>query len=170
MNEVECAWVAGLLEGEGSFTLGPEGQRTRSSRVRQLMITCGMTDLDTIEKLHRIAAIGNTYLERRKREGCKQMYIWQASKRLDVVPFLQAIRPHMSERRGARIDEMLKYAEENPLIYHRPVICGTRRAYRKGCRCDECRGALAAYHRDLARRKREGTYVPKARQDYATPV
>lgn len=173
MNDIECAWVAGLLEGEGSFTFGPEGNRIGKPKIRQLMITCGMTDEDTILKLHQIVQIGNVYLERRKdprRDYAKQMYIWQASKRADVIPFMEAIRPHMSERRGERIDAMFQYAIDNPLIYNRPVLCGTRRSYRKGCHCDECRGAMSAYHRDLAKRKRDGTYVPNARKDYATPA
>ncbi|AYQ99129.1 HNH endonuclease [Mycobacterium phage BaboJay] len=157
MNEVECAWVAGILEGEGSFTLGAAGQRKHGKRIQQLQVTCGMTDEDTIRKLHRIAGIGNVYLERRKdprREHAKQLYVWQASKRLDIVPFLHQIRPHMSLRRGARIDELLAYADANPLLYHQPVVCGTRRAYRKGCRCAKCRACMATYARDLRKRKR----------------
>ncbi len=148
--------MAGLLEGEGSFTLGAEGGRTSGPKVRQIQITCGMTDEDTIDKLHRTIGIGNVYKERRKdprRAHAKQMYIFQASKRADVVPVMQAILPHMSERRSKRIQEILDYAEENPLIYNKPVICGTRRAYRKGCRCSECRAACAKYARDLRRSK-----------------
>lgn len=159
MRDIDRAWVAGILEGEGSFTLGAEGYRAGGKpRIRQIQVTCGMTDEDVIRRLHRLAGIGNLHLGRRRdprRANAKQMYVWQASKRLDVLPFLREIRPLMGERRGARIDELLDYAEKSPLIYHQPLICGTRRAYRKGCRCEKCRAETARYQRELRRRKNE---------------
>ena len=161
MTPEEIAWVAGLLEGEGSFVLGARGNRVDKPKIQQIQITCGMTDRDVMLKLHQVVGIGNTYLERRRdprRSNVKQMYIWNASKRADVVPFLKLIRPHMGDRRGAKIDELLQYAEDNPLIYNQPVVCGTRRAYRKGCRCDRCRRAASDYARDLRERKRNGSF------------
>lgn len=151
--------MAGLLEGEGCFTFAAHSNRQKAKPIRQLQVSCGMTDKDTIVKLHGLVGVGNVYLERRRdprRKNAKQMYVWQASKRLEVVPLLQAIRPHMSERRGKRIDEMLQYAIDNPLIYHQPIVCGTRRSYRNGCRCAECRAVEASYARELrSRRNRE---------------
>lgn len=157
MDEIECAWVATLLEGEGSFGLGAQGHRVRTVAIRQLRITCAMTDLDTIEKLHRITGIGNIAQESRtdkRRPYAKLLYVWHASKRGDVVPVLEAIRPHMGARRRAKIDELLAYAKANPLVYNQPLVHGTRRTYRKGCRCAECRAATATFQRDLRNRKK----------------
>lgn len=143
MTEAECAWVAGLLEGEGCFTFGPEGNRVNSKRIRQLRITCAMTDLDVIEKLHRIVGMGSVQpgsIRDKRRLHAKPIWIWGASRRVDLVALLQAIRPHMGQRRGSRIDELLSYANENPLIYGGPLIHGAPRCYRAGCRCAECKG------------------------------
>lgn len=173
MNEIECAWVAGLLEGEGCFTFGPDSNRTKSTACRAMRITCSMTDLDTVQKLHRTVDIGNVCPESRldkRRAHAKPLYVWSAGKRADVVWLMTLIRPHMSTRRGARIDELLHYAENHPIVYKKPVVCGTRRSYRLGCKCALCKAAMAEYHRDLNKRKREGTYVPKARKDYNSPV
>lgn len=157
MSEVETAWVAGLLEGEGCFTFGPWSNRKRVAPTRNIRVQCSMTDLDTIEKLHQLTGIGNVQPESRKdkrRPHAKPLYIWSAAKREDVIDLLVKIRPHMGERRGARIDELLKYAEENPPIYNQPVVHGTRRSYRKGCRCDECRAEVARYARESRARKK----------------
>lgn len=143
MTDVEYAWVAGLLEGEGCFTFGPEGGRVNSKKVRQLRITCAMTDRDTVEKLHRTVGMGNINPESRldkRRSHNKPLWVWSATRRVDVIALLQAIRLHMSERRGQRIDELLKYAEDNPPIYGGPLLHGTPRCYRTGCRCAECKG------------------------------
>ena len=156
MNDVEAAWVAGLLEGEGCFTFGPDSHRTLSKKCRQLRITCSMTDLDTIQKLHKTVGVGNVHPESRKdkrRDYAKPLYVWSTGKRTDVVWLLNKIRPHMGIRRGARIDEILEYEKNNPPVYNQPIVHGTRRAYRKGCRCQPCKDECARYARELRRSK-----------------
>lgn len=155
LNEVETAWCAALLEGEGSFTLGAKSNRVNSIKVKQLRITCAMTDLDVLETLKMYSGIGNINGPRidKRRPNSKPLYTWSATKRAAVQPFLQTIRPFMGLRRGAKIDELLKYAEDNPLIYG-TVRHGTRNEYRKGCKCDPCMEAMRSYARDLRARKK----------------
>lgn len=48
MTPEEVAWVAGLLEGEGYFSIS-------SARHRQARVVCSMTDEDVVRKLHVLA-------------------------------------------------------------------------------------------------------------------
>lgn len=148
MNEIETAWVAGLLEGEGCFSL----RNAKASKVKLLQVSCGMTDEDTIRKLHRIIGFGNVHVARRcdpRRSNAKLIYTWACARRNLTVPLLEAVRPHMGLRRGARIDEMLQYALDHPLYAPAPYEHGTTRTYAKGCRCDPCRTANTNYCRGL---------------------
>jgi len=154
---IEIAWIAGLLEGEGSFGLGAVSQGKRGGElVRQLRITCAMTDEDTIEKLHRLCG-GTRNKESRldpRRSYAKPLYVWNLTRRKEVVALLECIRPHMSERRGLRIDELLQYNLDHPLKY-KGLIHGTRNSYKwYNCRCTECRKAVADYARNHRQAKK----------------
>jgi hypothetical protein len=115
-----------------------------------------MTDLDTIQKLKNLTTIGNISKESRldpRRSNSKPFWVWVATKRADVIPLLLAIRSHMGQRRGSKIDELLTYASENPLIYN-IVKHGTRNEYRKGCKCAACMAAMRSYAKELRHKKK----------------
>ena len=151
MSNEETAWVAGLLEGEGCFSLGPRVNRVKSEKIRQIRVTCEMTDIDTIQRLHkysRIGAVGSPRTDKRY-SNSKPMWRWSASKRSEIIPFLEAIRPYMLSRRTGKIDELLDYAKEHPMIYG-TTVHGTYNGYRRGCKCDDCMRAMrdkATYYR-----------------------
>lgn len=87
MNEVECAWVAGLLEGEGSFVF--VGRRDRSRTFPQ--INCSMTDEDVIRKLHRFVGVGYVHEDpgnQRQNPNYKMMWRWSVARREDVTMVL----------------------------------------------------------------------------------
>ena len=50
MTDLEIAWIAGILEGEGCFTCD-----TKTTRLR---VQCVMTDKDIIDRLHNIVGKG----------------------------------------------------------------------------------------------------------------
>ena len=164
MSDVEVAWVAGLLEGEGSF--GFCGATTKPNA--QLRITCAMTDEDTIQKLMNTVGGGNYNREGRRDprriERSKPLYVWSMSKRLESTELLRLIRPHMSNRRGVRIDELLQYAETHPLRYkgvEGRVPHGTVNRYKHyQCRCDSCKEAMNVYARGYRARKKLAQGAP----------
>lgn len=137
MNEIETAWVAGLLEGEGSFILTvsrPPRKDGQPSR-RVINVVCGSTDKDIIEKLYRLTGVGRIYEDKVRTDGVvqgrKRMYRWQVSRREDLLLLLKAIRPHMGERRGAKIDELIEHAQMPPL---------GRMGCEIGCKCKRHKG------------------------------
>lgn len=46
MNDLELAWVAGLLEGEGCFTV-----KGNAGIKRNIAVRCQMTDKDVLDRL-----------------------------------------------------------------------------------------------------------------------
>ncbi len=153
LSENDLYWVAGILEGEGSFGLGAKSSRAGPHKPQQLRITCSMTDLDIINRLHSTTQVGNVR-PATTRPGHKQLWTWQCSKRDDAIWLMESLLPIMGDRRSERIQGLLDYAEQNPPVYGQPILCGTRRSYRKGCRCQLCKDEVARYARERRRAKR----------------
>lgn len=153
MSDKDLYWAAGVLEGEGCFTQGAYG--SGSNRFRQLVIVCSMTDRDILERLQVI--LGGT-IETKPRidkryVNAKPLYRWYITNRIDSERVMNLLKPIMGIRRKARIEELLKYSEENPPRYN-TVKHGTRNEYRKGCRCLDCKEANNSYVRDLRKRNK----------------
>jgi hypothetical protein len=93
MTDVERAWVAGLLEGEGSFV--GEGRRTT---VRAMM-----TDLDVLERLQQVVGCGHIYRVTSRAAHHKQAYLWQVRREMEVAGLAASISPLLCERRRGQL-------------------------------------------------------------------
>lgn len=103
-SELEIAWAAGLLEGEGCFTI----------HTGHPYILIDMTDKDVIEKLLTVFPIGTMrgpYVHH-KRPQYKPRWRFDAFG-TKAVPILKVLRPFMGDRRGNRIDELLELNNHN---------------------------------------------------------
>lgn len=109
-SDIQIAWCAGVLEGEGTFRVSSRGG---------VQISCSMTDGDIIERLQGI--MGGRYGTPSTTKGGKTLYPWHMSMREDVVPWLEALHPHMGIRRGAKIQELLDYHIAHPKTRRRPT-------------------------------------------------
>lgn len=98
MDQLQIAWVAGLLEGEGTFV-----RRSGNSCV----ISCEMTDKDTIQKLFSFVGAGNIYFCPSRNEAWKDTWKWQLTDSMCILELLQSIYPWMSDRRKIAIDIVL---------------------------------------------------------------
>ncbi len=98
-TEIEVAYIAGLLEGEGTFL------RKGFCPIIQI----GMTDLDVIEEAAKVINIGNRkiYIENDKRPNHKLKYAFCLAGR-DALKWMKLIRPYMRSRRGKEIDEIIE--------------------------------------------------------------
>jgi len=101
MTDVEIAWVAGLLEGEGWF--GINGYSS--------VITLVMADLDIIKKFKALIDCNNRITVRPKAfSHHKDTYsIGVCGKQAFIL--MNLIRPFMGERRGAVIDDVILKCE-----------------------------------------------------------
>ena len=97
MNDVEKAWVAGLLEGEGSFMW----RKSNSAKV-----SCQMTDIDVIFRLHKLIG-GKVYKTTKSQQHHKDAWVCVVSG-ISAVELMEDIGPLMGLRRGQRILEVLE--------------------------------------------------------------
>lgn len=103
MKTHEIYWLAGILDGEGSFTI--DFRNERSKKYPSIRVNVGMTDEDTIFKLQEITGVG--YISSSFLPSGKEIYQWQIAKQQDVAALIMTIYPLMSKRRKQRIEELL---------------------------------------------------------------
>lgn len=149
MNAVEIAWVAGIIEGEGTI-LVPGGGQYPSVRV-------AMTDEDVVRRLHSITGLGRVVPRKKGQPHFKPQWQWHVCSRREVARLLCAVAPLMGSRRTARIAEAADRLARPPRnIGQRPTTPhGTatraRHHYRNGEKpCEPCRLAINA---DTVRRQ-----------------
>lgn len=117
MNSKELMWLAGFLEGEGSFLVSDSKQKSnhlqsRSDGYRYLSIRIvgPSCDLDVLERVQSIAGgkIFGPYADS-KGKG-KPIYRWVLAKRKEVVPLMEALKPLMGKRRQQQIENAIEKA------------------------------------------------------------
>lgn len=103
MNDIELSWVAGLLEGEGSFLW----RVSNSAKV-----SCQMTDQDVILRLHSLIG-GKVYQATKQKSHHKTAWVCVVSG-LDAVELMEQVFPLMGFRRSEQIKNVLTlfYAHE----------------------------------------------------------
>lgn len=105
----EIAWLAGILDGEGSFLLN---RSIVGGKVYLYpKITVNMTDLDVIERVADLFGVSPYKIPIR----VERKQAWRASiQGAGAVSLMRLLRPWMSERRGEKIDELVAYWEARP--------------------------------------------------------
>lgn len=99
MREADIAWIAGIVEGEGTFCIaGPNGRRTYPQ------IIVEMSDKDVVEKL---AAFWTSTVRCRPRAPFKDLYKATLSGKNAAIWMLR-LYPLLGARRRGRVREILK--------------------------------------------------------------
>lgn len=110
------AWAAGILEGEGCFSLHYRTLPSGNTHAN-LAIHCEMTDEDVILKLREVLGKGNIChrTNNNRTDGCarKESWILSIQKQQEVYDTLLLIKPFMFSRRIERISTMLQVLEED---------------------------------------------------------
>lgn len=110
---VNCAWMAGLLEGEGSF-----GRKQEGTIHGSIVVSCHMTDRDVLQKLLDTVGAGTlTGPYKNGKVGHKLRYMFRVSG-TPAYNLMAAVRPHVGERRGKTIDRLvLAYNAFTPKVF-----------------------------------------------------
>lgn len=103
MKQIDVAWLAGLLEGEGCFALNqrPDRPNARSS----VQVVVSMRDKDVIERA--ASLMGTTVRLHRTARGNHSAMWRTVASCAKAEQIMLAVRPFMGERRGERIDYIL---------------------------------------------------------------
>jgi hypothetical protein len=98
MKELDVAWLAGILEGEGCFHFN-----------RTPKITVAMTDEDVIAKVASLFGKGYRHRKSRK-EGNKDVYTTEVFS-VTAIEIMNKILPYMGIRRTEKIKEVILTSE-----------------------------------------------------------
>lgn len=97
----EFGWVAGLLEGEGTFYAAPMGEGRYEPR-----IACAMTDRDIIDRLASLLPGNGNLIGLPLRGTFKPQYRVSCNGG-NAIALAAYLRPVLSERRQSQVDVML---------------------------------------------------------------
>ena len=111
--EPQIAWIAGLLEGEGSFGIDRRSEKRykNSKAPPSPFIKIAMVDEDVIAHLSRLLD-KPYYVPNRLTVTGKKVFQLHIGEKKKVLWILQRIRPYMGVRRGEKIDECLVLLRE----------------------------------------------------------
>jgi hypothetical protein len=100
MTEIEIAWLAGILEGEGCFMFRGTAK-----------ISLQMTDEDVVVKV--ASLMGRPYRARKILENRKQVFVTESFGK-QALEIMGLVKPHMGTRRSAKIDEVISLCAARP--------------------------------------------------------
>ncbi len=108
LSEIEIAWLAGLLEGEGSFTLDkrPQKRYKNSTAPPAPYIKIAMVDEDIISKVAFLLN-KNYFSPSRLTKNKKKVYICHIGDRKTLIYLLPRLLPYMGKRRTNQIKECI---------------------------------------------------------------
>jgi len=112
-NRESLIWAAGILEGEGSFSVGnkthlgvngyPEGKKYPNIKIR-----CSMTDEDIITHLKEALIFGSVTGPYQRNPLHKPLWRYACYKKSQVFALGVALYPWMGERRKAQIRKQIE--------------------------------------------------------------
>lgn len=99
MSPVEVAWLAAIVEGEGTFgrTGRPGGQ-----------VRVVMTDLDIIKRLQTVTGLGLVHSRGRRADHHKETWEWAVTRRQNVCVLVERLAPLLLQRRRAGLEFILR--------------------------------------------------------------
>lgn len=111
-NKENLMWLAGFLEGDGSFSI--------HKRLRLMRISAVSVDLDVLEKVREIVGYGNITFRGIIKSGWNPTWDWTLCKQDYAYALLIALYDFMSIRRKQQIKEcmdLFKSKPSNPLKF-----------------------------------------------------
>jgi hypothetical protein len=110
LSDVDAAWLAGLLEGEGYFGLIPN--KVKGKTYRYARVGVSMTDADVVERA--AGLMGASVISLRPTGASRLPYFRAHVQGQRAVEIMQLLRPHLGTRRREQIDAVLAYEAMRP--------------------------------------------------------
>jgi hypothetical protein len=107
IDPMNLAWVAGIIEGEGSFMVKHRGNSPTAE------VSISMTDEDVLLRVQRVTGLGRLYGPY-VRGRSKPTWYWRISRINDCILFGELMWPLMGQRRKAQIETMWKACGYDP--------------------------------------------------------
>jgi hypothetical protein len=128
---IDAAWLAGIIEGEGTFSLN-------SGKYPQVSVM--MADRDIVDRCHTVTGFGTINGPINHPRSQKPLFTWQVSRKRDIARLLLLIYPMLGERRQRRVAEIVgPLAELRGRDEARCRTCGAEDWYRYPSGVRSCR-------------------------------
>ena len=128
LSDLDRGWLAGILEGEGTFSATVRHRRSDNQTTVTCRIRIASTDRDVIERVARITGYGRVYELGRPTVTGKRVFSWDIGKRDQVQAVVDAVFPLLSERRQQQILAMFQKRDAVPQ-YKRPQQTHCKRGH-----------------------------------------
>lgn len=103
IDQANLHWIAGLLEGEGCFTI----KNPKTGTKRSVMVTCHMTDKDVLDRLRTVIGYGLLLGPYSNGKGHKPRYVYSTSGE-SAYHLMKLLLPLMCSRRSIRIKQLIR--------------------------------------------------------------
>jgi hypothetical protein len=106
-REIQIAWAAGMLEGEGSFCV----VKDKRFNCARLCISVDSKDKETVAYLQKIfgGTLHGPYKANRQNPNQQPLFKWQICRKKDVALVLNDVYDFLSSRRKVQADKILDY-------------------------------------------------------------
>jgi len=108
LSIVDTAWLAGILEGEGSFIWNNKGGNVYGCPYLRI----GMTDEDIVKRVQSMIG-GRIRIESARQKGWKDQFRLAISGQ-PAIEVMKKILPFMGERRSIKISQLIDKWESRP--------------------------------------------------------
>ena len=112
MTEAEVAWAAGLMEGEGCFSVVTQRQTHNGKEYEYLYpdVSMASTDEETIARFTKVVGAGRVYGPY-PRPG-KDVWWWKTRRPDEVIRVCEMLYPWMGTRRREAMDKVMRLARD----------------------------------------------------------
>ena len=130
LSEIDIAWLAGLLEGEGSFSLDSRAKQRyeESTASPSPILRLSMTDKDVVYKVAKMLD-KDSFEAGEKTKGNKTEYIVSSQSRPVLFYLLPRLLPYFGERRSIKVQKCIDALNDCKVWY---LEGGRSKAARKG--------------------------------------
>ena len=104
-NMADIYWLAGLIEGEGCWLAKSYARKSGSGEIKCLRLLVGMTDLDVIQRAHRILGTPVPIITRMSR-GRQPFHLLKVHGSL-AIQWAMTLYSLMGKRRKLKIQELI---------------------------------------------------------------
>jgi hypothetical protein len=118
-TDINIAWVAGIIEGEGCI-FSRRRFRKSGTPFYEGQLTVAMTDYDIILRLSEILRIGNIRGPIQGIKNKKPYWVWSVSRNEDLKLILKTLMPWFGIRRKAKAELMLELLKHSRSYQVRP--------------------------------------------------
>lgn len=108
-QELNEAWLAGLIDSEGSIT-----RSIRRNKPRYLFYI-EMSDKDIIERVKNILGSGTVKMRLPRTIGKLNIYVYSTEDQKELYKLLNIIQPYLGSRKRGYVDEALNFLETKKL-------------------------------------------------------